>query len=78
MPLAKGASGPITVSSILFSRVTLTSLSMSVGLIGRFWAIVAVPALPGATYISLTLGLWASFHTSVCSLAPPPTTSIFS
>lgn len=52
--------------------------SILLGLISRLWAIWAVPALPGATKISLTFGLWASFQTKVCSLAPPPTTSIFS
>ena len=48
----------------------------SVGLMSRFRASRAVPALPGAQNISLTLGLWASFQASVCSLAPPPTTNI--
>jgi len=77
MPSAKGASGPTTASSIFFSRAILASPSISVGLILRFWAILAVPALPGATKIFFTFGLWASFQTMVCSLAPPPTTSIF-
>jgi hypothetical protein len=37
----------------------------------------AVPAFPGAAKTFLTLGLWAIFQTKVCSLPPPPTTSIF-
>jgi hypothetical protein len=77
MPSARGASGPTTVRSILFSLAILASDSISVRLRARLWAIRAVPALPGATYISLTFGLWASFQTRVCSLAPPPTTRIF-
>jgi hypothetical protein len=40
------------------------------------WAILAVPALPGATYNSEALGLWAIFHVRVCSLAPLPMTRI--
>jgi hypothetical protein len=49
MPSASGASGPTTVRSILFSWAILASPSISVGFISRFWASLAVPALPGAT-----------------------------
>jgi hypothetical protein len=48
----------------------------SSALMGRLVPSRAVPALPGAVNISLTLGLCASFQTMVCSLAPLPTTSI--
>ena len=76
-PSARGPSGPTTVSAIPFSRTILTSDSISAGLTSMLWAIWAVPALPGATKISSTFGLWASFQTRVCSLPPPPTTNIF-
>jgi hypothetical protein len=48
MPAARGASGPTTVRSIFFSLAILASASILVGLILMFWAILAVPAFPGA------------------------------
>jgi hypothetical protein len=45
--------------------------------IATFSAIRLVPALPGATYIFVTFGLWESFQTIACSLAPFPITRTF-
>ncbi len=56
-PAANGASGPMTVKPISFCLANLTSSGTLVAEIGTFVASSAVPALPGATKISLTRGL---------------------
>ena len=50
---------------------------MSSAPIGRHWATLAMPGLPGAAYNFVQCGDWASFHARACSRPPPPITRIF-
>ena len=78
IPAASGASGPTTVSPTWLYWARLNNPSTSSARIETLRASCSVPALPGATSSSVTLGLWLSFHAMACSLAPFPTTRTFS
>ena len=80
IPPTSGSSIPIIVKSISFSLAYATSLSNSITPIGAHsttLGTVAIPALPGATYISSTLLLFDTEFVMACSLPPPPTIKTF-
>ena len=82
-PFAKGASGPTTTKSILFSLQYLTTLLLSFGsrhVEGKFSILKqsCVPAFPGAKKTRATCFDWASFQARECSLPPPPIKSTLS
>ena len=75
-PRASGNSGPTTVRSTASAAASARIASGSETSTGRFSACWLVPALPGAQTTAVTPGSRPSFHTSACSRAPLPTTSI--
>ena len=85
IPAAKGASGPITVSSTPSALAKVASASWASGAAGsppgtarfRHFPSRAVPPFPGATNTRSTLSLCANFHASACSLPPLPMIKTF-
>ena len=76
-PRASGSSGPTTTSSQRFSLAAWVSPSRSEAFRGRLAPRAAVPAFPGATNRSVSLGDCRSFQASACSRAPEPTSKTF-
>ncbi|OQC51060.1 MAG: hypothetical protein BWX58_00359 [Deltaproteobacteria bacterium ADurb.Bin026] len=77
IPDASGFSGPTTTSSIFSFFVNVIKPSMSEIFISTHVAISEIPPFPGIQKIVSTSFDSDSFHTSACSLPPPPITSTF-
>ena len=77
MPSTNGTSGPTTINSMLFVRQKFPSRSNSSTPMEIFSAIVAVPALPGATNNFAHVGLCLIFQASACSRPPLPINRTF-
>src|SRR5258708_1339758 len=76
-PLASGASGPTTVSTMRSASANDTRSGIDVNATLVSSDSSAVPALPGATKTLPTRGDCAIFHASACSRPPPPITRTF-
>ena len=74
-PATSDVSGPQTTRSAFSATAAATSSGTASAPMGtqRVFGTVAMPGLPGATTISSTSRLWASFHASACSRPPDPT-----
>src|SRR3954471_6092733 len=76
-PSTKGASGPMTISSIEFFRQKSTVARWSAGSIATIWAWSAIPGLPGAANSLPSRSDCASFQASACSRPPEPSSRTF-
>jgi hypothetical protein len=76
-PAARGASGPTITKSMAFSSAKVASSPPSRMSMSAHSAIVAIPALPGATISRSHLGFCSTAQASACSRPPPPRIRMF-
>src|SRR6476661_3131521 len=76
-PIDSEISGPTTVKSGWIWCATESRLARLLGSPGMHVASSQIPPFPGRQYTCDTRGDWRSFHTSACSLPPPPITRTF-
>src|SRR6478735_6375801 len=76
-PATSGTSGPITTRSAPSCVARAATDAPSSAFTAWFVATCVVPALPGATWTSVTAGSRERDRASACSRAPPPMTRIF-
>src|SRR6476661_3708068 len=76
-PIDSEISGPTTVKSGCIWCAPASRLERLLGSPGMQVASSQMPPFPGRQFTCDTRGDWSSFHTSACSLPPPPITRTF-